>query len=587
MPAIAAQPRNRTIVRREAQHDSVLKDLPPFLDRIYRQRGVRDFGELDYSLAKLRPPDGLSGIDDAAAIIIDAIVADASILIVGDYDTDGATGCAVGYLALKAMGARHVAYMAPDRFEFGYGLTEKIVAYASSAAPDLLITVDNGISSVAGVKLAQENGMSVIVTDHHLPGDELPPADTIVNPQLPGDRFASKNLAGVGVIFYVMAKVRSCLVAEGWFEREGIAPPNMADYLDLVALGTVADMVKLDHNNRILVRQGLRRINSGRCRFGIRTLLESGKRQIGKITEQDLGFIVAPRLNAAGRLDDITIGIKCLISDNRNEVIGYVEQLERLNRERRALQTKMLDEAMSIVEDLRQNLPDAAPCYCLVKENWHQGIVGLVASRVVEMTGKPAVAFAPAGDGAMRGSARSVNGLNIRDVFAEIDTESPELMQAFGGHAMAAGLTIKAADISEFRDRFERQVISILGRGGAKSIILTDGELDSIDVSAAEALLGAGPWGQGFPQPIFDGYFRVTDCRVVGEIHLQLRVEAENTKRKCDAIYFGYFDAHEDMPDFSSRYRIAYELLLDEYRSKRSAKMKISYMELAQDEGSH
>ncbi len=581
MPETSVALRQKTIIRRQFIHHALLSDVHPVLDKIYRRRGVKDSQELDYSLSKLSPPDGLSGVEEAAAIIVDAIAADASILIVGDYDTDGATSCALGYLSLKAMGARHVAYLAPDRFKFGYGLSEGIVEYLSKTAPDLVITVDNGISSVAGVKLAKEKGISVIVTDHHLPGDELPPADSIVNPQLPGNQFISKNLAGVGVMFYVATAVRKRLVQEGWFEREGIANPNMADYLDLVALGTVADMVTLDHNNRILVTQGLRRINSGRCRFGIKALLESGGRRIGQVTERDLGFIVAPRLNAAGRLDDITVGIKCLTSDDRNGVVKHVEQLESLNQARRELQQTMLDEAMGIVEEKMSELPDGAPCYCLYKEDWHQGVVGLVASRIVELTGKPTFAFAPASDGTLRGSGRSVNGLNIRDALAEIDTEEPQLLLAFGGHAMAAGLTIEELSYGKFSNKFTHQVVKVLGSEGAHSTISTDGELDTMDLTTAEAIKGGGPWGQGFAQPVFDGIFVVREWRVVGDAHLRLRLESEDSNIKCGGIFFGYFRNDEAPPIVSHKYRIVYRFEVNEFQNKKSAEMAISHLEPA------
>lgn len=579
--AMDTQP-GKTVMRRAAASEGSLADLPPALSRVYRHRGVKQVSEVDYSLGNLSRPDGLPGIDAAAEIVIDAMVADASILIVGDYDADGATGCALGYLALKDMGARHVAFIAPDRFEFGYGLTEKLVDFvAAEALPDLIITVDNGISSVAGVMRAKEKGVTVVVTDHHLPGDDLPQADVIVNPRLPGATFASKNLAGVGVIFYLMSVVRSRLMEDHWFEREGIKVPKMADYLDLVALGTIADMVELDYNNRVLVAQGLKRINAdaGRCRVGIRALLESGRRRIGAITANDLAFAAAPRLNAAGRMKDITIGIRCLISRSNSEVIKFMAELEKLNQERMRIQEDMVKEAKSELARLESESDGAALSLCYYKENWHQGIVGLVASQLVEATGMPAAAFARTDGGSLRGSCRSVAGVNVRDVLAEVNTSNGDMLIAFGGHAMAAGLTIKEADLERFSECFNAEVERMLEGRESRGEVWTDGELDEINVATAEALQTGGPWGVGFPEPLFDGTFTVVDHRLIKERHLSIRIENRERTRRHDATYFNYYRQHPDPPAIDSVIRIVYRIGVYNSGTAKNLRMAIAHME--------
>ena len=568
----------RSIERREVNSGYAISDLHPVLDRVYRNRGISTVDELDYSLANLCHPRGLANLDTAVDLIIEAIRANASILIAGDYDADGATGCAVGYLALKAFGARHVAYAAPDRFQFGYGLTEKFVEFLSSAEPDLLITVDNGISSIEGVRLAKERGMSVIVTDHHLPGDQLPIADAIINPRLPNDDFQSKNLAGVGVIFYVMSTVRSRLVQENWFESEGISVPNMADFLDLVALGTVADVVPMDYNNRILVSQGLDRINSERCRYGIQALLESGKRTIGKIVAEDLGFVAGPRLNAAGRIDDITIGIQCLISNDRNYIYRQIQRLEKLNYERREIEASMTKEAMKEVAKLERELDSDAPGICLYRSDWHHGIIGIVASRIKDHTNRPTIIFSSDENGNLRGSGRSINGLNIRDVIADIAACKPELISVFGGHAMAAGLTIARDDLDEFKNLFTEKLTEHFGDSSDAETLVTDGELDSIDLQTAEAIRSGGPWGQGFPSPVFDGVFDIVEHRTVQEQHLKMIVRSRQLEKSLDAIYFGYFPRHESVPN-PSPYRLVFHLEVNEYKGRKSPQLRINYME--------
>lgn len=574
--------RKKKIVHRQTNGSLIDSTIHPVLDRVYRHRGVKSANELNYSMANLLPPHELSGIESAVEIIVEAIQADASILISGDYDTDGATGCALGYLVLKAFGARNVAYCAPDRFKFGYGLTKNFVEFLSELQPDLIITVDNGIASIDGVRLANEKGISVVVTDHHLPGEELPEAEAIINPNLPDDQFQSKNLSGVGVLFYLLSVVRSQLSKTGWFEREGIKTPNMADYLDLVAVGTVADMVPLDYNNRILVQQGLARINAGKCRLGIRMLLEFGRRHIGKIVAEDLAFAVGPRLNAAGRIEDISIGIQCLVSNTKEEVEKFASQLDKLNIKRKETQNSMIKDATQHMEKFEQKLHGKSLGHCLYSKEWHAGIVGLVAQKVSNLTGKPTIAFAPADDRMLRGSCRSIQGLNIRDLIADISVKNPGLVPVFGGHAMAAGLSLEVENFEKFQESFEDELYRIFGDNLHVDEIYTDGELEEINLDTAQALANGGPWGQQFVSPTFDGEFEIAKFEVVGEGHLRLRVRSSN-KNHYDAIYFNYFESYENLPDLSN-YRMVYSLEVNEFQNNKSVQLRTLYMEPASDD---
>ena len=567
----------RTVVRRSSKITSENLDVHPVLRNVYRNRNISSPDQLDYSLANLLPPHRLSNIDEAADIIAEAIQADAAILIAGDFDADGATGSALGYLSLRAFGARRVQYLCPNRFEFGYGLTERFVEFFAPTQPDLVITVDNGITSVAGVRLAKEYGMSVVVTDHHLPGEELPMADAIVNPNLPQDQFPSKNLAGVGVIFYVMAVVRSKLKNENWFEQEGIAEPNMSSYLDLVALGTVADVVPLDYNNRILVAQGLRRINANRCRFGIRCLLEEGGRRIGEIVSEDLAFVAGPRLNAAGRLEDISFGVKCLVTDDKNEVLGFIRKLEDLNSERKDMETAMVQSATSEIEDLDSSIVNERAGICLYNPKWHSGIVGLIATRIKNLTGMPAVIFAQGDDGLLKGSGRSVRGLNLRDVLANIAAMDPEIFEQFGGHAMAAGMTIRESAYDRFESLFQEELTRQRGDSEWQNTILSDGEITDFDLEAAEQIRCGGPWGQEFEQPVFDGVFEVVDYRLLQEKHLKLRLRSRASDQLANAIYFGYSSFHDRLPQ-QEDYRVAFQLTVNEYNGKKSPQLNVVYM---------
>ena len=541
---------NLEIRRRAAPVDVVLNDrLHPVLRRVYAARGIRRDEELDVGLARLLPVGTLGGVSEAVELLLRHRAG--RILVVGDFDADGATSTALMVRALRAWGFAHVDFLVPDRFIFGYGLTPGIVAVAVERRPSLLVTVDNGISSNAGVAAARAAGIEVLVTDHHLPGAELPAANVIVNPNtgpsLQAGGFGSRSLAGVGVAFYVMAALQRRLIAEGLLPV-GVA--GAAEWLDLVALGTVADVVPLDANNRVLVAQGLQRIRAGRCVPGITALLQVAQRRRADLSATDLGFGVAPRLNAAGRLTDMTIGIQCLLTEDAAAAAQLALQLDGINRERREIEARMQAEALAAVRHLEDSQPNrplsAGPRrngLCLFDEDWHQGVVGLVASRIKDRTGRPVVAFARAEDGSLRGSARSIAGVHIRDVFDAIAAHRPGLITRFGGHAMAAGLTLDAALLDEFAAAFDAEVERWVP-GGTAQVLETDGELvpDEIHLETAQALRAGGPWGQAFPEPTFDGIFTVRSSRVVGERHLKLWVEVPRTGRTFDAIAFNYLE---------------------------------------------
>ncbi|MDP6288972.1 MAG: single-stranded-DNA-specific exonuclease RecJ [Arenicellales bacterium] len=567
-------------------NEHALGDLHPVLKRIYLSRSITSSKELELGLNQLIPPEKLAGIEDAVEILVEAISADASILIVGDFDADGATSCALGVLALRAMGARHVAYIVPNRFEFGYGLTPEIVKLAAPAQPDLIITVDNGISSHEGIEEAASCGISVLVTDHHLPGKELPPADAIVNPNRPDDTFPSKALAGVGVIFYLMIALRSGLRDLGWFERMKIDPPNLAEYLDLVAVGTVADLVPLDHNNRILVAHGLKRITGGKSRPGINALLKVAGRDITRTVSSDLGFVVAPRLNAAGRLDDISTGIECLLSETPSQAKALAKQLDELNRTRREVEAGMQARAQEAVAKLDlENDDDRARGYCLFDKHWHHGVVGLVASRIKESTHRPVLALAPAGEEMIKGSARSIHGLHIRDLLETIATREEGLIDKFGGHAMAAGLSLKRSKLDQFTKIYEREIEAALSTMDLDESILTDGELgvDEINLQLSEMLRSGGPWGMGFPEPLFHGRFRVTESRVVGEKHLKMTLSPEGSGKTVSGICFNLVSPGDQPPQLNL-IRAIYRLDTNQFRGRQTLQLIIQSVEPCYDQ---
>lgn len=556
--------------------------LHPVLARTYRAREITSDRELDVSLERLPSWERLGGIDAAIGTLAAALAQDRRILVVGDFDADGATSCAVAVRALRMMGARQVRYLVPDRFNYGYGLTPEIVAVARQWQPHLLVTVDNGIASCAGVAAARDLGIEVVITDHHLPGAELPAAAAIVNPNLPGDPFPCKHLAGVGVIFYVMLALRAQLREARWFARRGLEEPNLAQLLDLVALGTVADVVRLDHTNRILVAQGLARIRAGRCCAGITALIEVAQRSRQRLVAADLGFALGPRLNAAGRLQDMSIGIECLLSDDPDRALALARQLDDLNRERRAIERRMQDQAAALIAAMPTMTGDfdAPRCLALYDPSWHQGVIGILASRVKERVHRPVVAFARADDGLLKGSARSVSGVHIRDALDAVATRHPGLIERFGGHAMAAGLTIRRENLDRFRAEFETEVARHLTAEDLQGVILSDGPLrpDELSLELAELIRGAGPWGQGFPEPVFDGAFEVIDSRVVGERHWKLQLDLGDRGRSIDAIAFNAVEPGAAVPGGGGPLNIAYRLDVNEYRGARSPQLIVEHI---------
>lgn len=552
-----------------------LGQLPPLLTRLYAARGVQSAEELDKGLARLIPYQQLKGIDAAVELLVQALERRQRILFAGDFDADGATASSVGVLGLRMLGAAHVDYLVPNRFEYGYGLTPEIVAVALQRQPDLLVTVDNGISSVEGVAAAKAAGLQVLVTDHHLPGPELPAADAIVNPNQPGCEFPSKALAGVGVIFYVLLALRARLREIGWFAAR--AEPNLGELLDLVALGSVADVVPLDANNRILVHQGLARIRAGRARPGLKAILEVAGKRHERISSTDLGFILGPRLNAAGRLDDMSLGIECLLCDDQALVADMAQQLDELNRDRKAIEQGMQREALAQLKDL--SLEDMPFGLCLFEPDWHQGVIGILASRLKERYHRPAIAFADAGDGLLKGSARSVPGLHIRDALDAVAARHPGLISKFGGHAMAAGLSLPQEHFGAFAAAFDAEVRRQLSEDDLTGRLLSDGQLgvEEFHLELAKALRHAGPWGQHFPEPLFHGVFQIVSQRVVGEKHLKLVVKTECGGQTLDGIAFNV--DREVWPNASVRWvELAYKLDVNEYQGRESVQLLVAHL---------
>lgn len=554
-----------------------LGDLPPLLTRLYAARGVQSAAELDKGLARLIPYQQLKGIDAAVDLLVQALQQRQRILIVGDFDADGATASSVGVLGLRMLGAAHVDYLVPNRFEYGYGLTPEIVAVALQRQPELLVTVDNGISSVDGVTAAKAAGLKVLVTDHHLPGPELPAADAIVNPNQPGCAFPSKALAGVGVMFYVLLALRARLRELGWFASSGVAEPNLGELLDLVALGSVADVVPLDANNRILVHQGLARIRAGRARPGLRAVLEVAGRQHARITSTDLGFILGPRLNAAGRLDDMSLGIECLLCEDEALARDMAQQLDELNKDRKAIEQGMQREALAQLKDLP--LADMPFGLCLFEPDWHQGVIGILASRLKERYHRPAIAFADAGDGLLKGSARSVPGLHIRDALDAVAARHPGLISKFGGHAMAAGLSLPQEHFGAFAAAFDAEVRRQLSEDDLTGRLLSDGQLgaEEFHLELAKALRHAGPWGQHFPEPLFHGVFQIVTQRVVGEKHLKLVLKTECGSLTLDGIAFNV--DRDIWPNPNVRWvELAYKLDVNEYQGRESVQLMVAHL---------
>ncbi len=556
------------------------QDLHPVLRRAYAARGVATSEELERELTGLPAPSALAGTEAAAELLRSVMEKNGRILVVADFDADGATSCALALRALRAMGADDVRYLVPNRFEYGYGLTPEIVKEAVAQQPDLLLTVDNGISSIEGVEAARQAGVAVLVTDHHLPGKELPQADVMVNPHLHDDGFAGANLAGVGVIFYVMAALRGELRQNGWFERRGIPEPNLADLLDLVALGTVADVVPLDHVNRILVHQGLQRIRAGRGCPGISALLDTAGRERRRAVAADMGFAVGPRLNAAGRLEDMSLGIDCLLTDLSGQAMEAAYRLDRLNRERREIESEMRDQALAILEGLGAHEKARQPfSLCLYRSDWHQGVIGILAARMRERFHCPVIAFAPVEDGVLKGSARSIPGLHIRDLLDSVATRYPGILQKFGGHAMAAGLSLQESDLESFRDVFDREVRLRLKEEDLSGVIRSDGTLEEGDftLELAQQIREGGPWGQGFPEPLFDGVFAIVSSRIVGDRHVKLVLNAGDGDHYLDAIAFNQLEC--GLPGPETRIRAAYRIDINEYQGRLGLQLIVEYFE--------
>ena len=555
-------------------------ELDPLLQRIYQSRGINNQLALDRQLSCLPAPSLLSGMTEAVERLITALQQDQQIVIVGDFDADGATSSALMMLALRAMGFQRLEFLVPNRFDYGYGLTPEIVDLATQYKPQLIVTVDNGISSIEGVAHAADLNIDVIVTDHHLPGKTLPAAWAIINPNQPGCVFPSKNLAGVGVAFYLLSGLRKTLRDIGWFTDNGMEEPNMAAWLDLVALGTVADVVPLDQVNRALVHQGLMRIRSGRCRPGIQALLRIAGKNPKRLVATDLGFAIGPRLNAAGRLDDISLGIQCLLTDDLNEAMQTAESLDQLNKDRRSIEQSMQQEAMMELDKLTLDSERLPSALCLFRPDWHQGVVGLVASRLKEKHHRPVVAFARADDGSLKGSSRSIPGLHIRDAMDAVATQNPGLISKFGGHAMAAGLTLEEKNLTWFVEAFQAHVEKVLNPEDLNAKIITDGNLisDQISMYTAENLREAGPWGQQFPEPCFEGIFLINQQRVVGENHLKLVLSHPSApKLSIDAIYFN-MDIEQWPNNEIQQARCVYRLDNNEFRGQQKLQLLVQYM---------
>ncbi len=550
----------------------------PLLKRIYSARNIQNSDDINLSLNKLLPPDGLKNIDAAADLLATAMMQNLRILIVGDFDADGATSTALAIRALRKMGASQVSYLVPNRFDYGYGLTEGIVQEALKQDPELILTVDNGISSFDGVALARANNIQVLVTDHHLQGEKLPDANVILNPNQQGDEFKSKALAGVGVVFYLLIALRQKLRQLNWFKQKDILEPNLAEYLDIVALGTVADVVPLDRNNRILVKEGLRRICAGQCIKGITALLETSGRNPARIVASDLGFSVGPRLNAAGRLDDMSIGIECLLADT-DRAYQLAEQLDSLNRERRNIETDMKLEALDYLERM-QLTADAIYGLAMYDESWHQGVIGILASRIKDKIHRPVIIFAPGDEGEIKGSARSIKGIHIRDVLEAISTSEPGLIKKFGGHAMAAGLTIDVVNFNLFHKLFDDRVRMIADEEILHDITLTDGELtaDEYTLDTVKLIEQAGPWGQEFPEPVFSGRFDVINQRVLKDRHYKLVVRPQNRQDVVlDGIAFNQLEGNEASGEVNlpEKIEMVYKLAVNDFRGQQNLQLMI------------
>ncbi|HCG5911655.1 TPA: single-stranded-DNA-specific exonuclease RecJ [Vibrio parahaemolyticus] len=574
------------IQRRPEPDLSLLPDsIPPILKRIYINRGITDIAQLETSARGLHSYQKLGGIEQAVELLFQAIQEQKRIIVVGDFDADGATSSALSVLALRMLGSNNVDYLVPNRFEDGYGLSPEVVDQALELGAEMIMTVDNGVSSIEGVRYAKENGITVLVTDHHLPGQVLPEVDAMVNPNLDSCAFPSKALAGVGVAFYLMMALCVHMRKHNWFAQQGMQEPKLMELIDLVALGTVADVVPLDENNRILVHQGLQRIRAGKARPGIQALIEVAKRDARRLVASDFGFALGPRINAAGRLDDMSFGVELLMCNNIHAARRMASELDGLNQTRKEIEEGMKQEAMAFCERLQFGENSELPYgLSLFQRDWHQGVIGILASRIKEKFHRPVIAFADGGEGTIKGSCRSIPGLHMRDALDFIDTQNPGLIIKFGGHAMAAGLTIKEQDFERFSRLFDEVVKKELDEAALKGVILTDGELkpEEFSMHIAEQLRAGGPFGQAFPEPIFDGEFKVLHQKLVGEKHLKLMLEplykGHPTNVMIDGIAFNV-DLRR-WPDASVKtVRLAYKLDVNEFRGNQSLQLMIEHIE--------
>ncbi|EMR9625151.1 single-stranded-DNA-specific exonuclease RecJ [Vibrio parahaemolyticus] len=574
------------IQRRPKPDLSLLPDsIPPILKRIYINRGITDIAQLETSARGLHSYQKLGGIEQAVELLFQAIQEQKRIIVVGDFDADGATSSALSVLALRMLGSNNVDYLVPNRFEDGYGLSPEVVDQALELGAEMIMTVDNGVSSIEGVRYAKENGITVLVTDHHLPGQVLPEVDAMVNPNLDSCAFPSKALAGVGVAFYLMMALCVHMRKHNWFAQQGMQEPKLMELIDLVALGTVADVVPLDENNRILVHQGLQRIRAGKARPGIQALIEVAKRDARRLVASDFGFALGPRINAAGRLDDMSFGVELLMCNNIHAARRMASELDGLNQTRKEIEEGMKQEAMAFCERLQFGENSELPYgLSLFQRDWHQGVIGILASRIKEKFHRPVIAFADGGEGTIKGSCRSIPGLHMRDALDFIDTQNPGLIIKFGGHAMAAGLTIKEQDFERFSRLFDEVVKKELDEAALKGVILTDGELkpEEFSMHIAEQLRAGGPFGQAFPEPIFDGEFKVLHQKLVGEKHLKLMLEplykGHPTNVMIDGIAFNV-DLRR-WPDASVKtVRLAYKLDVNEFRGNQSLQLMIDHIE--------
>ncbi|MGR5157864.1 single-stranded-DNA-specific exonuclease RecJ [Vibrio owensii] len=574
------------IQRRPEPDLSLLPDsIPAILKRIYINRGITDVAQLETSARGLHSYQQLGGIDKAVELLFQVIDAKKRIIVVGDFDADGATSSALSVLALRMLGSNNVDYLVPNRFEDGYGLSPEVVDQALELGAEMIMTVDNGVSSIEGVRYAKENGITVLVTDHHLPGQVLPDVDAMVNPNLDSCAFPSKALAGVGVAFYLMMALCVHMRKQNWFAQQGMQEPKLMELIDLVALGTVADVVPLDENNRILVHQGLQRIRAGKARPGIQALIEVAKRDARRLVASDFGFALGPRINAAGRLDDMSFGVELLMCNNIHAARRMASELDGLNQTRKEIEEGMKQEAMAFCERLQFGENSELPYgLALFQRDWHQGVIGILASRIKEKFHRPVIAFADGGEGTIKGSCRSIPGLHMRDALDFIDTQNPGLIIKFGGHAMAAGLTIKEQDFERFSRLFDDVVKKELDEAALKGVIMSDGELkpEEFSMHVAEQLRSGGPFGQAFPEPIFDGEFKVLHQKLVGEKHLKLMLEplykGHPTNVMIDGIAFNV-DLRR-WPDASVKtVRLAYKLDVNEFRGNQSLQLMIDHIE--------